>query len=642
MSVSRCPLCSLILPLGPEVQLPGRVCAHWYGCGSCGRNLCESCGARHQKRCDRCDGRLYYDRRFAARPREVADWRQLLQSRDGPNAELPTLDLIASVPPDQLEALDRALPNGWRHAFWDEVEQLEVRRRLGALDFELGAEREEVRFPPRWFAQLKTAWSYHARHQGASLGSRTELRVLLHGLSLMGPAGQVALDRVLEALHHRHPEVQREALRALRALRPERDQIKASLVRMLSSPQPEVRLVGLRALDAVGRQRAAHWPEDPPSDELQPLFTRALQAAQDRLTRASLEELDALVDALYEEPELDSLRATVRFFDLGLALLGEVRDAVSNVPGRPTFALTSWVRALGPAGPALAPTIVERFGARKSARLLEEMGPDAAPVLPQLEAQLRASTPRVALRLSRSIYAITSDLDRAAPEALRARVQATLRRNAWPPQDSFTGPIELARLVCSLLALPKPLFEHLAAQDRRALLSLLEPHPRAMSMLLLRTDVARELLLDPSLRPLLLQHPDRELLIPALGAQCQEAQLWLQQRYARTDEPWRRREIIEALGTLLSAWDHPGALPLVERFCDCREDVTLRAAAARALHSVGLHPAHHDAVEACKTDEAPLIRAWATLLIEPEDPSAGLSCLTARLRPPSRLRSGGS
>lgn len=348
------------------------VDGHWYGCSYCGRNLCTDCGIAVGRRCDRCGATLEKDRFFPSRVIADGDWRIFLPQFDEWGLSMNNLELVAHATDSELDAILEAIPEGAAEAFWDEVLELELERRLGTLD--------SLSLQGRATYLLDDAWRDNlARLAAAGLRGRSGIDEAAVSLRLRIAAWiefpELAVgvpEVVVRALVDGRAWLVDAALVCLATLGCTKADLLERFGGWLGDRDPELRALGTRAMvSALGGRACSQRRESQVEAQAFALVVEALTSRT----------AEALLDAFTGQPRC--AYPIVRLCrELGLAEVLVERFSDMLVRTHPRFAVTvdRLAEALHPGHPLLdevAAAIDEGVRSKRLQRVLDQVAKDS-------------------------------------------------------------------------------------------------------------------------------------------------------------------------------------------------------------------------------------------------------------------------
>ncbi len=602
--------------------MPDLSAGDWYGCEGCGRDVCSACGRAAGRRCGECGGTLELNRFFAKVIRPCGEWRDFIVEDDELGPQVYSAGLIALVTEQSLPEIDRGLSEACRALFVHDVLSLEVRRRLGTLDYlvvPLGAPRE-LRVTPEWKQSLRLAADYYVSRGPPRLAQDFELAEALEGLRSFQPLAGPRMGPLNAALRSRSELVREELLVFLQALPSlPRERFWSEVLPLLCSGQREEGLFGLKVLH-VGLGGSGYAPDGSLQDQVGERVLHGLAQASEtqlgavwkavvsRTTGGSRNLTALLVDALGLVPEVLPLLLQPQMGrhlqDEALRFLGDLREAAEEAVPR----LLELTREPSKTGRPLLIRVLGQVGAGDRgalAFLREQLGQGG------LADRLAAFTTLLELH-----NAGRMEWSEPLAQGGLAVVREALAQEKfiWIIQslDGFPSAWR-RRALPGLEALERTLLERLAEHEEF-------PSPVVS---LRRETLRRVLLASPPLKARLLEYARTHTndgvsleILAAVGPETPAALLLIQRLLQERDcHPFHRQGVVALLGPFVGEHSSAAEELLLGLFLDDNEDVETRWHAAKALAPAAGRLQGSAWLLPALQDEAALIRGWAYLLL---------------------------
>ena len=481
---------------------------------------------------------------------------------------MSNLELIAHATPTVLDEILAALPDAASEAFWREILELELDRRLGLLDSVFFISRRSVRLDHEW--RMKLARVAAAGLAGLSGYDEDSLRLRLRMAFAVELPGAADPEDVALALADGRAWLVAGALDCLAAGNPSEVELLASTRPSLAADDSKRRSLGVRAVLSASSGRAHSFAEGTVES-----FAFALLV--DVLQERSPDSLVAALALGERRRRRDAALFACRELGLLEALLERVGDQFERRHRgfvRTVSALAELLPMGHPVFGEVARALAEGECSRSHRfRLLCVLGQSRDPCFVPLFTSL-LDDPRVEL----AAWAALLRLDSALPSALRQQMNACL--DAAP----------------------------------------------AITALAWLSDTERRMWLDDE-RWLALQLDDSLTLdtladLPAVHAsslESQRARLILEaERELERDDRFGVRVMV-ALGRLRVAPGDRAEELLLACFEDPHELARVRVASARALSqpdAIPLRDPIRQRLRAQTADPSPMIRAWAQRLVD--------------------------
>lgn len=245
-------------------------------------------------------------------------------------------------------------------------------------------------------------------------------------LSSLGERARAAVPALIAVLNTEEPEVRREVIMALGAIGPEARAAMPALLEVMKSDDPAIVLAGTYSLGNMGPAAQLATPilreqmetEDP---FLMAATAWALASLNPEDTSLQTQMISILVRtlALPDNPSAReaAARALVELRPDPNLLLPELADLVSNSPPEVLRdAMQAFVAVGPPAVPAMIRLLQDEQARPLAARVLGQIGPEAAGAVPSLATALETSNPEARREILFALAAIGPAAEPAVPQ----------------------------------------------------------------------------------------------------------------------------------------------------------------------------------------------------------------------------------